>query len=114
MPCNALRRGVKVQSACRTAEDFLARRSRLAFLDVNAARAALPRVLQLLGREHRWGWLWGRAAREKRCAEEFLQTFEAAAAEMPAAPVATGAHGGAAVPGSEKGLDRVPPDTPQR
>ena len=29
---------------CETAEDFIARRTRLAFLDVNATRQALPRV----------------------------------------------------------------------
>lgn len=30
---------------CETAEDFIARRTRLAFLDVNACREALPRVI---------------------------------------------------------------------
>ena len=29
---------------CESAEDFLARRTRLAFLDIEAARQALPRV----------------------------------------------------------------------
>lgn len=37
-----------------TAADFLARRTRLAFLDVNAAKAALPRVIDLMAEELRW------------------------------------------------------------
>ena len=37
-----------------TAADFLARRTRLAFLDVQAASAALPRVVDLMGDELHW------------------------------------------------------------
>lgn len=62
---------------CRSAADFLARRSRLAFLDVAAARAALPRVVQLLGDELGWGTWSGRRRRELASAEAFLRTFEA-------------------------------------
>ncbi len=32
---------------CETAEDFIARRTRLAFLDVDACKLALPRVLPI-------------------------------------------------------------------
>lgn len=37
-----------------TAADFLARRTRLAFLDVKSAAAALPRVIELMGDELHW------------------------------------------------------------
>lgn len=37
-----------------TATDFLARRSRLAFLDVDAATAALPRVVAIMAKELNW------------------------------------------------------------
>lgn len=58
---------------CRTAGDFLARRSRLAFLDVRAAQRALPRVVELLGRELGWsGWKKKEELREGR---KFLETF---------------------------------------
>eukprot|EP00475_Leptophrys_vorax_P022024 TRINITY_DN2995_c0_g1_i4.p1 TRINITY_DN2995_c0_g1~~TRINITY_DN2995_c0_g1_i4.p1 ORF type:complete len:693 (-),score=30.62 TRINITY_DN2995_c0_g1_i4:149-2227(-) len=39
---------------CETAADFLCRRSRLAFLDADAAMCALPRVVDLLAKEHKW------------------------------------------------------------
>ena len=39
--------------AC-TAVDVLARRTRLAFVDANAALAALPRVIEIMGRELGW------------------------------------------------------------
>jgi len=39
---------------CCTTEDFLARRSRLAFLDVRACRAAVPRVAALMKQELGW------------------------------------------------------------
>jgi glycerol-3-phosphate dehydrogenase len=62
---------------CRSATDFLARRTRLAFLDVAAARTAAPRVVDLLAAELGWSW-WGfRRAQERRAAEEFLRSFEA-------------------------------------
>lgn len=37
-----------------SAVDFVARRTRLAFLNVNAAREALPRIVQLMGDELGW------------------------------------------------------------
>ena len=52
---------------------FLARRSRLAFLDVDAAEAAIPTVTTTLARELGWGRR--RIARETREAKRFLQTF---------------------------------------
>ena len=58
---------------CMTARDFLARRSRLAFLDVAAAEAAAPAVNAVLAKELGWGWF--RAARELRETRAFLRTF---------------------------------------
>ena len=58
---------------CQTTCDFLARRSRLAFLDVDAAEAAIPTVTTTLARELGWGRT--RIARETREAKRFLQTF---------------------------------------
>jgi len=58
---------------CCTVEDFLARRTRLAFKDTKAARDALPRVVELMGRELRWS-LWERRrqmARGMQMLEEF-------------------------------------------
>lgn len=58
---------------CSRPEDFLARRSRMAFLDVAAARAAVPRVAELMAGELGWS-----AARRKRAVEEalaYLDTF---------------------------------------
>ncbi|CAK7205875.1 mitochondrial glycerol-3-phosphate dehydrogenase [Sporothrix eucalyptigena] len=48
-----IRYGVRAESAC-TAVDVLARRTRLAFVDVQAAREALPRVIAILGDELQW------------------------------------------------------------
>lgn len=48
-----VRYGVRAESAC-TAVDVLARRTRLAFLDVHAAHAALPRVIDILASELHW------------------------------------------------------------
>ena len=58
---------------CMTTRDFLARRSRLAFLDVAAAEAAAPAVNAVLAKELGWGWF--RAARELRETRAFLRTF---------------------------------------
>ena len=52
---------------------FVARRTRLAFLDVEAARRAVPEVNKLLAKELRWG-SW-RAARELKEANALLDTF---------------------------------------
>ena len=60
---------------CQTATDFLARRTRLAFLDVDAAERALPRVVALLGAELKWGYM--RRRRELAQAKTFLSTFKA-------------------------------------
>jgi glycerol-3-phosphate dehydrogenase len=67
---------------CLSAADFLARRCRLAFLDVKAARVALPRVVQLLGDELGWSKWTGRRRRELASAEAFLDTFDV----LPVAP----------------------------
>ena len=59
---------------CETAVDFVARRTRLAFVDVAATEQALPRVLEIMAREKGWGF-W-RRRRERERAEAFLQTFK--------------------------------------
>ena len=58
---------------CATAVDFLARRSRLAFLDTDAAREALPRVVRLLGDE--LGWSRARRRSELADGKSFISTF---------------------------------------
>jgi glycerol-3-phosphate dehydrogenase len=63
---------------CETAEDFLARRTRMAFVDVAAAEQALPRVVELLSEAKGWGW-W-RTRREAAAARAFLETFKGAPA----------------------------------
>ena len=60
---------------CQTAVDFLARRTRLAFLDVAAAEKSIPRVVALLGAELNWGYR--RRRREIANAKAFLSTFNA-------------------------------------
>ena len=60
---------------CETPEDFIARRTRLAFLDRRAAQQALPRVVELMAEEKRWSRRRARA--ELRRALAFLDTFEA-------------------------------------
>ena len=60
---------------CRSASDFLARRSRMAFLDIKASEMALERVIELLGRELKWGWRKRREERKKT--KEFLKSFRA-------------------------------------
>ena len=54
-------------------EDFLARRTRLAFLDVRAAEQALPKVVDIMARELKWGWFKKR--RELKHGREFLKNF---------------------------------------
>ena len=57
------------EGAC-TATDFLARRTRLAFLDQKAALAALSKVIKLMGETLSWDD--ARKSREKREAEAYL------------------------------------------
>lgn len=59
---------------CESAVDFIARRSRLAFLDTDAAGRALPRVIQILADEHRWDKK--RQKEEFQTATRFLQSFK--------------------------------------
>ncbi|KAJ8766056.1 hypothetical protein K2173_020572 [Erythroxylum novogranatense] len=58
---------------CESAVDFIARRSRLAFLDTDAAGRALPRVIDILATEHKWDKL--RQNQELEKAKDFLETF---------------------------------------
>ncbi|XP_022765447.1 glycerol-3-phosphate dehydrogenase SDP6, mitochondrial-like [Durio zibethinus] len=59
---------------CESAVDFIARRSRLAFLDTDAAGRALPRIIQILSTEHNWDR--SRQKEEMKKAKEFLETFK--------------------------------------
>ncbi|XP_042492976.1 glycerol-3-phosphate dehydrogenase SDP6, mitochondrial-like [Macadamia integrifolia] len=59
---------------CESAVDFIARRSRIAFLDTDAASRALPRIIQILAAEHQWDRSREKAELQK--AKEFLQTFK--------------------------------------
>jgi len=59
---------------CESAIDFIARRTRLAFLETDAARRALPRVIEILANEHKWDK--SRQTEELRKATDFLKTFK--------------------------------------
>jgi len=59
------------QELAETALDVLARRTRLAFLDQAAAKAALPRVVELLAAELDWD-----SERQRREVAEALKTLE--------------------------------------
>ncbi|OAA63451.1 FAD dependent oxidoreductase [Niveomyces insectorum RCEF 264] len=48
-----IRHGVRSEAAC-TAADVLSRRTRLAFVDVDAARQALPRIIDIMAEELDW------------------------------------------------------------
>ena len=61
---------------CETLEDFVARRTRLAFLDTAACLEALPRAAELRGAER--GWSRRRQRAEIDSAKRFLETFNAA------------------------------------
>eukprot|EP00775_Hariotina_reticulata_P006063 gene6063-6301_t len=65
---------------CTTVEDFLARRTRLAFLDVAAAEAAIPRVAELMAAELRWG------SYKKRCEVKNAKVFLAGFKRPPVLP----------------------------
>ncbi|KAK3997096.1 mitochondrial glycerol-3-phosphate dehydrogenase [Cladorrhinum sp. PSN332] len=56
-----------------TAVDVLARRTRLAFLNAQAALEALPKVIDIMGEEMGWGK--GRKEREWRDAVKFLESM---------------------------------------
>lgn len=56
-----------------TAVDFIARRSRLAFLNAQASLDALPRVVDIMAEEH--GWNTARRREELKRGVDFLQTM---------------------------------------
>lgn len=58
---------------CETAMDFLARRTRLVFLDSKAALAVLPKVVQVMGRALKWSD--ERKELEMRRGREMIATF---------------------------------------
>lgn len=59
---------------CEAPEDFIARRSRLAFLDTRAAAEALPRVVELMAREK--GWSTARQKAELARSLAWLKGFD--------------------------------------
>ncbi|CAI8604148.1 unnamed protein product [Vicia faba] len=59
---------------CESAIDFIARRTRLAFLETDAAKRALPRVIEILANEHEWDD--SRKKEELQKATDFLKTFK--------------------------------------
>ena len=59
---------------CESVIDFIARRSRLAFLDTDAAGKAIPRVAEILAGELRWDGK--RKGKEISDAKAFLDTFK--------------------------------------
>ncbi|GAB4813967.1 hypothetical protein N2152v2_001013 [Parachlorella kessleri] len=59
---------------CETPEDFVARRTRLAFLDKLACQQALPRVVELMGGE--LGWNRSRMKTELQQVLAYLDTFD--------------------------------------
>ncbi|PNW73901.1 hypothetical protein CHLRE_13g577450v5 [Chlamydomonas reinhardtii] len=69
---------------CHTPEDFLARRTRLAFLDARAALSALPRVVDIMAAE--CGWDAARRSAMSAAARDYLSTYLPTPAAAPAAP----------------------------
>ncbi len=67
-----VRYGMEHELAC-TAMDVLARRLRLAFLDVRATQHVLPRVLEVMGKQG--GWSAARKRAEAAQAEQFLHSM---------------------------------------
>ena len=69
----------EVTYACRheyaqTAVDVIARRTRISFLDANAALEVLPRVVSLMAKELKWSR--SRAKQEEKDAISFLETMK--------------------------------------
>ncbi|KAG0376151.1 mitochondrial glycerol-3-phosphate dehydrogenase [Mortierella sp. AD032] len=75
-----VRYAVRREYAC-TAVDVLARRLRLAFLNVHAALDALPRVIEIMAEELKWDA--ARQAKEVEDAKAFLTTMG-----LPVSPIA--------------------------
>lgn len=91
-----VRYAVRREYAC-TAVDVLARRIRLAFLNVHAALDALPRVVEIMAEELHWDQ--ARQDKETEEAKQFLTTMG-----LPVQPIAypTGVQDGViAAPGTE-------------
>lgn len=61
------------QEHAQTAIDVLARRTRLAFLSVQAARDALPRVIELMSKELKWDA--SECSKQRKEAELFLESM---------------------------------------
>jgi len=59
---------------CARVEDFIARRTRLAFLDTESCAKAIPKVAELMAAELGWGGFKTRG--EIKAAQEYLKTFQ--------------------------------------
>eukprot|EP00742_Colponemidia_sp_Colp-10_P021819 GILJ01025659.1.p2 GENE.GILJ01025659.1~~GILJ01025659.1.p2 ORF type:complete len:125 (-),score=20.85 GILJ01025659.1:209-583(-) len=64
--------------SCERAQDFIARRSGMAFLNVKETREAIPRIVDLMGKEKKWST--ARKQQEMADAIAYLNTFTALAA----------------------------------
>ncbi|KAK9916103.1 hypothetical protein WJX75_008612 [Coccomyxa subellipsoidea] len=71
---------------CEHPEDFIARRTRLAFVDTAAAEQALPKIVELMAQEK--GWWWARRRTETKRAQDYLATFHSR--PVPAGGVTVG------------------------
>ena len=80
-----------------SAVDVLARRTRLAFVDMDKATAAVPRVVEIMG--DALGWSSAKRAEEKAKAAEFLATMKG----CPGSGNSGAADAGAAADGEEGG-----------
>ncbi|KAJ6784558.1 hypothetical protein PWT90_10828 [Aphanocladium album] len=67
-----VRYGVRAEAAC-TAADLIARRTRLAFLDVDSALLALPKVIEIMAQE--LGWSAARQTKEWSDTVHFLESM---------------------------------------
>lgn len=67
-----IRHGVRAEAAC-TAEDLISRRTRLAFLNVDSALQALPRVIDVMAEE--LGWNSARKQTEWTQTLQFLRSM---------------------------------------
>ncbi|KAJ1930621.1 mitochondrial glycerol-3-phosphate dehydrogenase [Tieghemiomyces parasiticus] len=79
-----VRYAVKNEYAC-TAVDVLARRTRLAFVNAQAAKDAIPEVVDIMAKE--LGWDAARIEKEKRDTVEFLHAMGLPTAEDSSSPL---------------------------
>lgn len=74
-----VRYGVRAEAAC-TAADLIARRTRLAFLDVDSALLALPKVIEIMAQELQWSA--ARQTQEWTATVQFLESMGLASDQL--------------------------------